>query len=134
MRLVFTGYTGLMSRLTAADRKCLNGVDELFIDIPISKPHSPLSKDIDVRTNLVELLKETYPGVTSMHQYASESVKATGRYPVSTIVCTTEDRIDDNIDSDGSFLFDEQIIVKRKAAILKKPSVAVKESVGQFAP
>ena len=46
----------------------------------------------------------------------------------------TEDGIDDNADADGSFLFDEQIVVKKKAAILKKPSVEVKKSVGQFAP
>jgi hypothetical protein len=42
MRIVFTGYTGQMSVLKPADIRCLNRIDELFIDIPITKPNNPL--------------------------------------------------------------------------------------------
>jgi hypothetical protein len=82
--------------------------------------------------NLVDLLEQTYPGVTRMHQYASESVKATGNYPVSTIVRTPEDETDNDVNDAGTFTFDEPIITKKKVALLQKPSPEVKKSVEQF--
>ena len=81
MRMVFTGYTGNTSQLSRADQKCLEKMEDLYIDIPLTKPNKKLLKDIDVTVNLRDLLSSTYPGVQALHEYASESVKATRTLP-----------------------------------------------------
>ena len=50
------------------------------------------------------MLELTYPGVRYLHELATASVKATGKYPVSTIVRTAEEDLEDeNDDSYDSF-------------------------------
>ena len=104
-----------------------------------STKKADLTKHISGSVNLRELLTSTYPGSRFLHKCASESVKATGKYPTSTIVRTTQEDLE--VDSDEDlFTLDSPPKEKttrakgNKVILNTKPPKPPKHSVGQFAP
>ena len=105
MRLVFTGYSGNMSELHEKDKVCLTPESDLWVDVPISVHNkTALTKDINSTVTLCDLLATTYPGALKLHHLASELVRATGHYPLSSIVRSAQD--DSEEDSEEEFSLD----------------------------
>jgi hypothetical protein len=87
MCMIFTGYTDGKSNLSAEDQECLSRGSDLWINIPISvTKKAALNKDINGTVNLRDIMANSYPNALHMHEFVSESVRATGKYPVSSIV------------------------------------------------
>ena len=139
MRLVFTGYTGDKSDLRKQDLDCLKPSEDLWVDIPMSRTkNDKRHTHVPGATNLRDLMIDTYPGATHLHHFATESVKATGKYPVSSIVRTAAEDLEEDVEEEF-FEFDplddkpeERHILKRPSKS-KKPTVP-KPTVGQFQP
>ena len=133
MRMVFSGYTGNMNKLSEADKECLSPSADLWVDLPLSAMKKVVkNKHVQGLVSLRDLICETYPGATRLHEVASESVRATGKYPTSSIVRTAADDIKQDLDEELLERSPEEppTVVK----LLKKPTKAVKDIVGQFQP
>ena len=115
MRMVFTGYTGNKDKLSKADKECLSPSADLWIDIPMSIPTKTIrNKNIQRNINLRDLLHSSFPGSRFLHELARESVKATGKYPVSAIVRTKQEDLEVDTDED-LFTLDEPPTVVEQA-------------------
>ena len=142
MRLVFSDYTGDKTKLSLLDKECLTAHSDLWIEVPMSPAEKgkyskgPKVKRLVTTLSLRSLLTITYPGAVLLHQIASESVKATGHYPISKIVRTTEEDKED-IGNDDPLVLDDPKIVKipskRTHKVIIKP-IILKKIVGQFQP
>jgi hypothetical protein len=137
MRMIFSGYTGDILKLSKKDQECLSSGSDLWVDIPISpQKKSALSKDINGNVNLRELLATSYPNALLMHEFANESVRAKGKYPVSSIVRTAQEDLEEDTDED-LFSLDLPPKVKSKTARIivgKLVSVTKSVTVGQSIP
>jgi hypothetical protein len=137
MRMVFSGYTGDRSKLSEKDKECLAPGSDLWVDIPISKTKKALTKEINGTVNLRDLLSTTYPDALCMHELASESVRATGKYPLSSIVRTALEDLEE--DTDEPLSLDSPPLPKPSAAAAKGNRIIVGKVVmsthiGQTAP
>jgi hypothetical protein len=100
MRLIFTHYSGADNDLSQREKNCLAKREDLWIDVPLSKPTSSLPKTIDTRFCLRDLLTNTFPAACYMHEFAAENVKIVGRYPVSSAIGTRPDTHKPDLASD----------------------------------
>jgi hypothetical protein len=134
MRMVFTRYTGDIHQLSDEDRSCLDSSEDLFIDIPMSLNNQVDRKNIQGSVNLRNLLKDTYPGARYLHEFATESVRATGIYPVSSIVRTPAEDLREDTYEEFLTLNDPEVAKQDTAQchkILKKPGPLIKSTVKQ---
>ena len=138
MRITFTNYTGDKSKLNDEDFECLSSKSDLYIDVPMSPVKGDLTKHILGSTNLRGLLKSTYPSANHLHEFATQSVKSTGKYPVSSIVRTQAEEQAGDTPEEEFFTFDPPKMKKgseNPAAtgnkILKKPGPCIKSSASK---
>jgi hypothetical protein len=136
MRTIFSGYTGDRSKLSTNDKECLTPSADLWIDKPMTPGKATAIKNKSERINLRELLATTYPSATRLYEFAIESVKATGKYPVLSIVSTPSDNEDIDHDEEMFELDEPEINVTpapKGNKVLKKPP-SQKKGVGQSTP
>ena len=140
MRLVFTGYNGVKSKLSKKDQEYLSPDKDLWIDIPLSPSKKAFrNKHIHSGINLRGLLHSSYPGCRFLHELASESVKNTRKYPTSSIVRTAQEDLEEESHEDMFSLDPPPNTSSEKAPpkgnkILLKTKPPQKTVVGQFQP
>ena len=122
-----------MKKLSEADKECLSPSADLWVNLPLSAMKNVVkNKHVQGLVSLSDLISDTYPGATRLHEVASVSVRATGKYPTSSIVRTAADDVKKDIDEELLEPSPEEppTVVR----LLKKPTKAVKDIVGQFQP